>query len=241
MPRAGQARPAWQMMAGWWRTRPSASTRGDVVSVQAGAEQAGLVGKVAAGFGKGGRAGGPVQGAGGLAYGGAAALLQGKGLGQHGAVARQGLGKDGVLRLGGGENDVQHLLAGAGLGELVDQAGLRGARPGPGADFGEAAFVHVDDDEAALITPACAQRPGQSPTRSCRAASQGPVLASRRARRAARPAGLPGWRRCAGPRLRGAAPGWVRRGPRPRGWVPNQRPQRVTPRSVPAAWAFSKA
>ena len=86
-----------------------------------------------------------------LARGGAAALFEREDLSQHGLVLAQGGGQDVVAFALVGKYDVEDLLAGSGLGEPVDQAGLGGAGPGPGADFGEAAFVDVHDDEAAFF------------------------------------------------------------------------------------------
>ena len=59
-----------------------------------------------------------------------------------------------------GEDDVEYLLAGPGLGKLVDQASLGGTGPGPGAVFGQAALVDVHDDEAALFGSGGGLAPG---------------------------------------------------------------------------------
>ena len=50
-----------------------------------------------------------------------------------------------------GEDDVQHLLGGAGFGNAVEQLRLGGPRPGPGADLAQAALIDVDDEEAAFV------------------------------------------------------------------------------------------
>ncbi|GAB1386199.1 hypothetical protein MASR1M59_13470 [Melaminivora sp.] len=75
-------------------------------------------------------------------------------------MALQCLGQQGVAGAGLGKYDVQDLLAGPGLGDAFDELCLGGARPGPGADGGEAAFVDVHDDQPAFVLPAGGLAPG---------------------------------------------------------------------------------
>ena len=107
------------------------------------------IGQMPQGLREGRRATGPVERTRGLAHarGGLFAELrqararagcaQREDLGQDRAVLGHGGKQRGVIVTRVGEDDIQDLLARAQLGDLLDQAGLRASRPGPGADFGE--------------------------------------------------------------------------------------------------------
>lgn len=90
-----------------------------------------------------------------------AALLECKDLGQHGLVLPDGGGQLGVVWPGIGKNHVVNLKADPGLGQFVDELGLRCAGPWPRTDLSQAFFVNVDNDEAALVFALGGQAPGQ--------------------------------------------------------------------------------
>ncbi len=82
-------------------------------------------------------------------------------MGQHGLVLPDGAGQLVIVWPGIGKNHVVNLKAGPGLGQFVDELGLRCTGPWPWADLPQAFFVDVDNDEAALVLALCGQAPGQ--------------------------------------------------------------------------------
>ena len=110
---------------------------------------------------KGRRARGPVERAGELADPGLAALLERKHLRQHRPVLAHRAHQRLVILPGIGKDDVENLLAHPLRRELLDQPGLGGARPGPGAELAQAALVDVDNDQPALVAVVGCQAPDQ--------------------------------------------------------------------------------
>ena len=75
-----------------------------------------------------------------------AALLEREHLRQHRPVLADRAHQRVVALPGIGKNNVENLLAHPLRRKLLDQPGLGGAWPGPGAELAQAALVDVDDD-----------------------------------------------------------------------------------------------
>ena len=135
---------------------------GDVAGGHAGqAGKLGQVGQVAMRYRKRSATAGPVKGSSQLSCCNGAALLQRKDLCQHRVVVLHGQAHGVVVWPGVGKDHVQDLQTGASAGQLRHQAGLGGARPGPGADVAQAALVNVNNNQAAFVAAVGPQAPGQ--------------------------------------------------------------------------------
>ena len=109
------------------------------------------IGKESVRLPKGQRTSGPIQRARQLADRRLTTLLQRKNLRQNGLVLLNGLDEDLRMGPGLGEYQVKDLLACALCSDLVNQARLCFVGPRPRADFLQAGFININDDEATLI------------------------------------------------------------------------------------------